>query len=145
MPLTPILEVKGLNVWRTGVPILRDLGVELSEPQRSGPVHGQMVGLLGPSGIGKTTLCRMVAGLDAPDSGSIDILGKPVRRGTVGMVAQHYPLFAHRTVMSNLLVACGRSPAARGQEAMALLDLGPANSPQFFATLKDVRELFRKL
>ena len=66
-----------------------------------------MVGLLGPSGIGKTTLFRVLAGLDKPDTGQV-LLGeeaKPVQRGMVGVVAQHYPLFAHRTVLGNLMVA----------------------------------------
>jgi polar amino acid transport system ATP-binding protein/sulfate transport system ATP-binding protein len=66
-----------------------------------------VVGLLGPSGIGKTRLFRIMAGLDAPDRGRVLIGegGRPVERGMVGVVAQNYPLFAHRTVLGNLQVA----------------------------------------
>ena len=64
-------------------------------------------GLLGPSGMGKTTLFRVLAGLDVPDRGTVLLGedGRPVERGMVGVVAQNYPLFEHRTVLGNLVVA----------------------------------------
>ena len=74
-----------------------------------------MVGLLGPSGVGKTRLFRIIAGLDQPDTGSV-LVGEeqvPVRRGMVGVVAQNYPMFAHRTVHGNLLIAGLRAGLAR--------------------------------
>ena len=70
--------------------------------------------MLGPSGIGKTTLVRVMAGLDAPARGRVTIAGDPVRAGMVGVVHQSYPLFAHRSVLGNLLVAArGPDPEAR--------------------------------
>lgn len=75
---------------------------------------GQVVGMLGPSGVGKTTLLRLLAGLDKPDSGEImvydNIAGHevPIQTGVVGVVAQNYPLFQHRTIMGNLLLAATR-------------------------------------
>jgi ABC-type nitrate/sulfonate/bicarbonate transport system ATPase subunit len=72
-----------------------------------GVKHGQIIGFIGPSGIGKTTLFRIMAGLDDPTSGTVTLSGstKPVTAGEVGVVAQSYPLFAHRTVYSNLMLA----------------------------------------
>src|SRR5438067_8903033 len=67
--------------------------------------------------MGKTCLFRILAGLDEPDSGTVLVEkeGKPVQRGMVGVVAQSYPLFAHRTVRSNLLVA-GKPSGLSGSE-----------------------------
>ncbi|PKL74322.1 MAG: ABC transporter ATP-binding protein, partial [Candidatus Melainabacteria bacterium HGW-Melainabacteria-1] len=73
---------------------------------------------LGPSGMGKTTLFRILAGLEAPDAGSV-LVGteaKPVSRGMMGVVFQHYPLFQHRTVLGNLIVA-GKQVGLSGAEA----------------------------
>jgi len=87
--------------------ILRDVNLEVKDVRRPGRVAGQVVGLLGPSGIGKTRLFRILAGLDEPTSGRV-LMGEggvPVERGMVGVVAQRYPLFAHRTVLGNMMVA----------------------------------------
>src|SRR5262249_45356865 len=121
-----LLKVEGVSVTRGGVPILRDLDLEVRDLRRPGFTQGQVVGLLGPSGIGKTTLFRILAGLDRPDTGTV-LLGTecvPVERGMVGVVAQQYPLFAHRTVLANMMVAGGRacpSGAALRQKAEELL------------------------
>jgi polar amino acid transport system ATP-binding protein/sulfate transport system ATP-binding protein len=74
---------------------------------RDDAVTGQVIGLLGPSGIGKTTLFRVLAGIERPDRGRVRInaSGDEVEVGMVGVVAQHYPLFAHRSVLGNLVVA----------------------------------------
>ncbi|MCI0574349.1 MAG: ATP-binding cassette domain-containing protein, partial [Myxococcaceae bacterium] len=97
--------------------ILRGVDLEVKDVRRPGKVAGQVVGLLGPSGIGKTRLFRIMAGLDAPDRGQVLIgdPGKPVERGMVGVVAQHYPLFDHRTVLGNLLVAGAQAGLSRAQ------------------------------
>ena len=89
--------------------------------------QGQVVGLLGPSGMGKTTLFRVLAGLDAPTTGRVllEKEGIPVRKGMVGVVAQNYPLFAHRSVLGNLLVAGDHSGLGRDkvkQKAQGLLE-----------------------
>lgn len=121
-----LLKAENISVSRGGTPILRDLSLEVRDLHRPGFTQGQVVGLLGPSGVGKTTLFRILAGLDKPDSGVV-LLGqecRPVERGMVGVVAQHYPLFAHRTVMGNLLVAgrqAGLSGAAAEGKARDLL------------------------
>jgi polar amino acid transport system ATP-binding protein/sulfate transport system ATP-binding protein len=103
------------------------VNLEIRDIYRPGFTQGQVVCLLGPSGIGKTCLFRILAGLDAPDSGSVLLgkEGKPVARGMVGVVAQNYPLFAHRTVAGNLMVAgrrAGLSSAAAAAKARTLLE-----------------------
>ncbi|MED4226955.1 ABC transporter ATP-binding protein [Neobacillus cucumis] len=68
---------------------------------------GQLVGLLGPSGGGKTSLLRMLAGLEQPNSGEIYFNGKfanslSVQDRGIGFVFQNYALFKHMTVFDNI-------------------------------------------
>ena len=69
---------------------------------------GAFVVLLGPSGCGKSTTLRLIAGLDAPTSGTIRIGGRdvtrlpPAQRG-LSMVFQSYALFPHLTVAENIV------------------------------------------
>jgi sulfate transport system ATP-binding protein len=68
---------------------------------------GSLTALLGPSGGGKSTLLRIISGLESPDSGQIRIEGRdmtgvtPQERG-VGFVFQHYAAFKHMTVRDNV-------------------------------------------
>ncbi len=82
---------------------------------------GAFVVLLGPTGAGKTTTLRLIAGLEAPDGGDIEIGGRSVLRDTpaerdVAMVFQQYSLYPHLTVRDNLAFPL-RSPALRTPEA----------------------------
>jgi sulfate transport system ATP-binding protein len=68
---------------------------------------GSLTALLGPSGGGKSTLLRIIAGLEQPDSGSIEIAGAdstslPPQQRNVGFVFQHYAAFKHMTVRGNV-------------------------------------------
>ncbi len=85
--------------------------------------RGEFVALLGASGSGKSTLLRIIAGLDMPDSGTVQIAGKPATdrppsERDVAMVFQHYALYPHKTVAENIalplemrrLSAWGRLP-----------------------------------
>ncbi len=102
-----ILKVQGVNLNLGGRPILRGVEAEIKNISRPGMQQGQVVGLLGPSGMGKTQLFRIMAGLNKPDSGGVYVNEgmDPVEAGMVGVVAQNYPLFNHRTIISNLVVA----------------------------------------
>lgn len=83
--------------------ILRDINLDVKDIVKANTT-GQVVTLLGKSGIGKTQLMKVIAGLQKPSSGTIKV-GKSqelVKPGMVGMVLQTYPLFGHRTVISNL-------------------------------------------
>jgi NitT/TauT family transport system ATP-binding protein len=122
-----ILRATGINATLGRSLILRDLNLEIKNVVRPGMTQGQVVGLLGPSGMGKTTLFRILAGLDKPDSGTVlcDEGMKPVQRGMVGVVAQNYPLFEHRRVLGNMIVAgrqSGLSASEARTKAIALLD-----------------------
>jgi sulfate transport system ATP-binding protein len=68
---------------------------------------GGLTALLGPSGGGKSTLLRIIAGLETADTGQIEINGvdatrHPARRRNVGFVFQHYAAFKHLTVRRNI-------------------------------------------
>ncbi|AEJ25178.1 TPA: amino acid ABC transporter ATP-binding protein [Streptococcus equi subsp. zooepidemicus] len=93
---------------------------------------GEVLSLVGPSGGGKTTLLRMLAGLEPIDSGNISYNGESVpidhleKRSLLGFVFQDFQLFPHLTVMDNLILSptitmAMPRPDAK-QKAMELLE-----------------------
>src|SRR5205085_1704387 len=69
-----------------------------------------LTALLGPSGGGKSTLLRVIAGLERPDTGhvliaGVDVTGVPAQKRGVGFVFQHYAAFKHMTVRENVAFA----------------------------------------
>jgi putative spermidine/putrescine transport system ATP-binding protein len=92
---------------------------------------GEFLTLLGPSGSGKTTLLQILAGLIAPDTGSISIDGKdathlPPHQRDIGLVFQNYALFPHLTVAENIAfpLKMRKRPAAEIAERVArILDI----------------------
>jgi len=83
--------------------------------------NGEFLVLLGPTGAGKTTTLRLVAGLEKPDEGRITIAGQDVTRippagRDVTFVFQQYSLYPHLTVYDNLAFPL-RSPLRRVPEA----------------------------
>ena len=113
----PLMKATGVNLNLGGRPILRDVNLQINDLVRPGLTQGQVVGLLGPSGMGKTQLFRILAGLNKPDSGTVEIGSplKPVEVGRVGVVAQDYPLFRNRSVMGNLILAGRQAGMDPGQ------------------------------
>src|SRR5258708_27596167 len=69
--------------------------------------EGELMALLGPSGGGKTTVLRMIAGLEVPTTGDILIKGQrvndlSVQKRNIGFVFQNYALFKNMTVFKNI-------------------------------------------
>jgi polar amino acid transport system ATP-binding protein len=84
--------------------------------------------LVGPSGGGKSTLLRLLAGLELPDSGEIQIDGKPLPSGEsslrahrqkIGVVFQAYNLFPHLTALQNIRLPLEQVHGLTAQEAEA--------------------------
>ena len=94
-----MLRVRDVTVAFDGRPVLERLTIEVAD--------GEIVAVLGPSGSGKSTLLRVVAGIVAPDAGTIEIAGTdvtevPTHRRSVGMVFQDDQLFPHLDVGRNI-------------------------------------------
>jgi putative spermidine/putrescine transport system ATP-binding protein len=92
---------------------------------------GEFISLLGPSGCGKTTVLRMIAGFEAPTSGSItidgqEVTGLPANARNIGMMFQAYALFPNMTVAENVafgLKVKGVPRAERMQRVAEMLAL----------------------
>jgi phosphonate transport system ATP-binding protein len=83
--------------------------------------RGQMLALLGPSGAGKTTLFRCLAGLQRPDAGHVNLDGRDVaslqgrERRRIGLVFQQFNLVGRLSALDNVLAGrLGHVPAWRG-------------------------------
>lgn len=127
----PLVQIKDVHLTLTGKKILEGIDFEIRNLVRPGLTQGQVIGLLGPSGVGKTQLFKIMAGLQSATSGEVLVAtpGKeelvPVKRGLVGVVSQNYLLFEHRTVLSNLLIAArmgGYNSRECRDESAALLE-----------------------
>src|SRR6266487_2468269 len=95
----PLLSLKGISRRFNSTVAVAGVALDVK--------RGEFFGLLGPSGCGKTTTLRIIAGLEEPDSGTVDFDGRditnlsPERRG-FGMVFQNYALFPHLNVFENV-------------------------------------------
>jgi glutamate transport system ATP-binding protein len=102
----PMIRMKAVDKFFGPLHVLKDVNLEI--PQ------GQVVVVLGPSGSGKSTLCRSINRLEPINSGVIEVDGKPLPaegkdlarlRADVGMVFQSFNLFAHKSIIENVLLA----------------------------------------
>jgi polar amino acid transport system ATP-binding protein/sulfate transport system ATP-binding protein len=125
-----VLTVSEVSAGRGGRPVLDAVSFEIVDRIREGTTTGQIVSLLGPSGVGKTTLLRIIAGLDRPLHGAVrGAGGQPLDARRVGIVFQDHPLLAHRTVLDNLVVAGriggldARRARGRAEELLARIGL----------------------
>ncbi len=95
----PVLELKNISKCFGDLKVLDEVSLALSD--------GELLVLLGSSGCGKTTLLRMIAGLETTDSGEIHLGAKRIdqlrpRDRQVAMVFQNYALYPHMSVAGNL-------------------------------------------
>jgi sulfate transport system ATP-binding protein len=93
------IEVKGVSKMFGDFVALEDVSLHIPT--------GQLTALLGPSGGGKSTLLRIIAGLESSDTGTITIEGTeathlPAQKRNVGFVFQHYAAFKHLSVARNV-------------------------------------------
>ncbi|EFL22407.1 glutamate transport ATP-binding protein [Streptomyces himastatinicus ATCC 53653] len=123
----PLIELRNVNKYFGALHVLQDIDLTVG--------RGEVVVVIGPSGSGKSTLCRTINRLETIQSGSIVVDGRPLPeegrdlarlRAEVGMVFQSFNLFAHRTVLDNLMLAQvkvrKRGKAEAQRRARELLD-----------------------
>jgi multiple sugar transport system ATP-binding protein len=103
------VKLSGISKRFGDVHAMRDLSVDIAD--------GELMVLLGPTGAGKTTTLRTIAGLERPDAGRVsiggrDVTAEPPAVRDVAFVFQQYSLYPHLTVYDNLAFPL-RSPARR--------------------------------
>jgi ABC-type nitrate/sulfonate/bicarbonate transport system ATPase subunit len=100
-----ILKVENVSLTYDRL-ILRDVNFEVQNIVRPNMSQGQVVSLIGRSGIGKTQLFKILSGLLQPTTGVVRIGDDlhPVEAGEVGIVPQNYILFNHRNIEDNLKI-----------------------------------------
>ncbi|MBA3606631.1 MAG: ABC transporter ATP-binding protein [Acidimicrobiia bacterium] len=105
------LRITGVSKRFGDHEVLRDVDLDVAP--------GTICALLGPSGSGKTTLLRSIAGLEAPEAGTIELgeqllfdsrTAVPAEKRRIGMVFQDWALFPHLSVAQNVGFGLGRRP-----------------------------------
>jgi glutamate transport system ATP-binding protein len=100
---TPLVVLEDVNKHFGSLHVLRDINLTIS--------RGEVLVVIGPSGGGKSTLCRTINRLETIDQGTITFDGQPLAvegktlaklRSEVGMVFQSFNLFAHKTILENV-------------------------------------------
>ncbi|MBL9078940.1 MAG: ABC transporter ATP-binding protein [Planctomycetes bacterium] len=132
-PVVPVLEARGLFRFRRDegreVPIVRDVSFALAPRE--------FATIMGPSGSGKSTLLHLLAGLDRPSAGLVQVAGEDlgagdeerraaIRRRRIGFVFQFFHLLPDLTVEENVtlpLRILGQSPRQHRTRTDSLLEL----------------------
>jgi glutamate transport system ATP-binding protein len=123
----PLIVLEKVNKHFGPLHVLRDVDLTIH--------GGEVVVVIGPSGSGKSTLCRAINRLEPIDDGSITFDGRTLPaegkalarlRSEVGMVFQSFNLFAHKTILENVMLGPVKvrkeKPATVRERAMKLLD-----------------------
>lgn len=129
MKNTAILELSGISkAYANGRQVLSDLSYTLTA--------GEYVAIMGDSGVGKSTLLNLIAGLDVPDSGEIRINGivlsagdddavTYLRRSHFGFVFQAFHVLPHLTLLQNIALPLllNRLPLERAEQMLVAVGL----------------------
>ena len=131
-----LLQAKNVSLSYGSKCILHDVNFCIRDIVRPGLQQGQVVSLVGRSGIGKTQLFRVISGLQKPCSGSVVIRERrpsetaggvievwqerAVHPGDMGVIFQNYYQFGWRTVRQSLLLAARQNKALAGKEDEAI-------------------------
>jgi glutamate transport system ATP-binding protein len=132
----PLVVLENVNKYFGELHVLKDIDLTIH--------RGEVVVVIGPSGGGKSTLCRAINRLEPIDGGTIRIDGRPLPedgrelarlRADVGMVFQSFNLFAHKTILQNITLGPTKVRKIRADEAeqhaMELLErVGIANQAE---------------
>jgi ABC-type polar amino acid transport system ATPase subunit len=121
-----VVELRGVSKWFGERRVLDAVSLRVAE--------GEKVAIVGPSGGGKSTLVRLVNGLEEPDVGELEVCGRTIRpdapfpadlRAEVGMIFQSFHLFPHLDALGNVALAPrlarGLTRAAAEERAHELL------------------------
>jgi glutamate transport system ATP-binding protein len=123
----PLVVLEGVNKWFGDLHVLKDINQTIH--------RGEVVVVIGPSGGGKSTLCRAINRLETIGEGTITLDGQPLPqegkalaalRAEVGMVFQSFNLFAHKTILENVTLGPikvrGKKKDEAEKRAQELLD-----------------------
>jgi ABC-type nitrate/sulfonate/bicarbonate transport system ATPase subunit len=127
-----ILKAENVNLCYGDRIILHDINFTIKNIVRPNMTQGQVVSLIGRSGIGKTQLFKLLSGLQKPTTGKISIYdNKEVKAGDMGVIFQNYYLFEWRTVYQSLLLAAKQNKNLKGKEKATI---------ESYATQFDLKE-----
>lgn len=112
-----MLDIQGVSFYYDQYPVLRDVNLQLHQ--------GETVAILGPSGVGKTTLFNLIAGINDVQEGRIELDGSSEIKGKVSYMLQKDMLYPHYTVIENIMlprIIQGESKVEAKASAQELLE-----------------------
>jgi ABC-2 type transport system ATP-binding protein len=139
----PVIEVKGVSRWFGSVVAVSDISFD---------VRPGITGLLGPNGAGKTTLLRMITGLAETSTGTVTVLGEPVRDNPplyrrIGVMSEHetvYGFMKGREFVRAMGKLRGVADLERAVDrAVALVDLEEAQHRSMETYSRGMRQRMR--
>jgi simple sugar transport system ATP-binding protein len=110
--MSPAIEMLRISKKYPGVTANENVSISVPE--------GEILGLIGENGAGKTTMMKILYGMEMPDRGEIRLFGRPVKissphvaiRAGIGMVHQHFMLMPNMNVLQNIIL--GQTPTKWG-------------------------------